>query len=366
MYLLTSWAVVPLALSLWGCPTDPATSTDPDPDQAVADGAADTAVSVDAAPPRDATPLRDAAPPRDAAPLDATELDARVPADAAQPTDAHPVDTAEPDAAELDAASPDAEPDAGEGRPPPLQCAAVRDLGGACYGDDRACVPGLTCVSGFCLGRSGAGGDCDGTGDCDGALYCRQYSLNGEALAVGICTARGEVGAACHRRNFGCEFGLTCIDDVCVERSMVGGVCLTTGDCDNTTWCDQPNGADRGSCVLFFPEGAPCDPRNSGCGPGFACLDGVCGMRQPMGGGCQSAADCQPGQYCDRYEADGNPRVEAICLARSARGEACEAREASNCQSSRCIQGTCAADQPLGAPCDSTFDCAAGGFCPQP
>ncbi|MEZ4471555.1 MAG: Dickkopf N-terminal cysteine-rich domain-containing protein [bacterium] len=238
-------------------------------------------------------------------------------------------------------------------------------LGGVCGRDDRACAEGLTCIGGFCFARSGDGGDCDGSADCDGQLYCRQYSLDGQALAVGICSARTAEGEACHRRNFGCVFPLTCLDDVCVPRSAEGGLCLTTGDCDATTWCDLPDG-DRGTCQPFIPEDGACEARNSGCSPGLVCLDGACQARQPMGEGCQSAADCLPDQYCDRRDDDGNPRQAGICMARALRGEACDARESSVCRQSRCLGGVCAADQPVGGVCDSAFDCADGLWCPQP
>ncbi len=298
---------------------------------------------------------------RDAQPADGALPDRGPPVDAlvlfpeAGPPDAEPV---------LDAGAPDmADPNA---PPPPLRCAPVRPAGGECYGDDRACEPGLTCISGRCAPPSPAEGDCETANDCQANLYCRAYSLNGEPLAIGICSARGAVGDACHRRNFGCEFGLTCLFDLCAELSTFDGPCLTTGDCDRNTWCDRPQGIEVGTCRGFELEGAVCDPLNNGCGPNLACLNGICGFRQPMGGGCGQAADCQPSQYCDRLDENGNPRVEPICLDRLEVGDACEPREGSVCRQSRCIQGLCAVDQPLGAACDSTFDCAAGGFCPQP
>lgn len=265
-------------------------------------------------------------------------------------------------------AAPDMAPDMADPNAPPvpLRCAAVRPAGGECYGDDRACEAGLTCISGRCAPPSPAEGDCETANDCQANLYCRAFSLNGEPLAIGICSARGVVGDACHRRNFGCAFGLTCLFDLCAELSTFDGPCLTTGDCDRNTWCDRPGGIEVGTCRGFELEGAACDPVNNGCGPNLACLQGICGFRQPMGGGCGQAADCQPSQYCDRLDDNGNPRVEPICQDRLEVGDACEVREGSVCRQSRCIQGTCAIDQPLGAPCDSTFDCAAGGFCPQP
>lgn len=321
-------------------------------DQRVVDAAPDGSI-LDAQPDLpviDAAPL-DMAPP-DAAPVDMQPLDAApdlAPLDM-QPADMQPVDMA-----------PDMGPDP-LARPPAGFCAPDRPFGWACFGDDRACEGDLTCIDGLCAPPSAREGPCDGTADClpGLALYCERYTPEGEQRPRPICALRTPENGMCHRRNFGCQPGLVCVEDTCRQRGGVGSACVTSGDCDLATWCDVD-----ARCAPFIQLGEPCNPRAPGCEPGLVCTDEVCSERAPPGDGCRHAGDCAVGQYCDRFDESGHEREEAICAARLLEGTPCDAREVSICNASVCLEGRCVADQPEEGACRSTFDCEAEFWCPR-
>jgi hypothetical protein len=348
------------------------------PDAVVLDAAFDAAVAdaspdvrmVDAAMPDMRAP--DASPP-DMRMADASPLDMRIPD--ASPPDMRAPDAALPDMRIADAAVPDmAEPDAMPdmivdaappdpmARPPAGFCAPVRPEGWACFNDDRACQAGLTCIDGTCSAPSPFEGPCDGNADCVAGqqLYCARYSDAGAVLQQPFCRQRGAIGEACHRRNFGCDFGLVCVLDICRERSQIGGPCQTSGDCVLEAWCEV-----NGLCAAYIPLGEPCNPQAPGCEPGLVCTDEVCAERAPPGEGCQHAGQCAIGQYCDRFDDSGDRRENGVCTPRQREGDPCDARETSVCNASVCLEGLCVADQPEEGACQSSFDCEAGFWCPR-
>ena len=387
------WVLV-LAALLTGCPADPRGGEDP-PDawpldaygedaeaEADLDRGLDARVTpmIDMAQP-DMRVLPDLALAGDMRPADMTvTADMRVmPPDMAPPMvdmallDMAPPDMAPPDMAIVDMTPPDmmapdpdmALPDMGPdplARPPVERCAPARPLGWACFSDDRACAGALTCIAGLCADQSEFEGPCDGNSDCRAGqqLFCARYSNQGANLEQPFCRQRGVVGEACHRRNFGCDFGLVCVNDLCQERSPVGGPCVTSGDCDNTSWCDV-----TALCAPFIPLGDPCNPQAPGCEPGFACTNERCAERAPPGDDCQHAGQCAVGQYCDRFDDTGDRRAENVCTPRLQEGDPCDARETSVCSGSVCLEGLCAVDVPEEGACQSSFDCEAGFWCPQ-
>lgn len=387
-----------LALLLAGCPTEPDRADPPDL-AAHADGGLDAATDAarDAALDQAGMMILDRAVP-DARPDQADPPDGRIAdrgldatTDMQPPPDARPdqpaldqaiaVDAAPDQAIDLDAApdqaivdmAPDMAPDQAIdmapdmapdplARPPAGFCAPARPQGWACFDDDRACEADFTCINGRCAPPSAREGPCDGTADClpGQGLYCARYTDAGDQREQAICLVRTPEGGACHRRNFGCEPGLVCVEDMCRERGGVGSACVTSGDCDLATWCDVD-----ARCALFIQLGDRCNPQAPGCEPGLVCLDERCAERLPPGGGCQNAADCAVGQYCDRFEDSGEAREEAICAPRLAEGMACDGREVAGCSGSVCLEGRCVADQPEEGACRSTFDCEAGFWCPR-
>lgn len=217
---------------------------------------------------------------------------------------------------------------------PALQC----DDGDACNGAE-VCLPVAGCKPGtppVC----GDGDPCNGAESCDPDLGC-----------VGGAPPWCDDGDVCDGLE-SCEPGVGCVD----------GLPLVCGDddaCNGVEACDPAAG-----CVSPGPplcdDGDPCngtetcDPA-TGCAAGTPpeCGDFACG---PAGcpAGCASAAECQPGLFCDTADVDGDGDA-AECLPPSVDGGPCDV--GTHCGSGYCQGGVCCTGGPLC--CASDLGCPA-------
>lgn len=202
---------------------------------------------------------------------------------------------------------------------------------------------------------------------------------------------------------FSCGPGLGCVDGRCRPFDAEGDPCDLV--------CSGPDltcAAGRCELLAKAPEvGDPCDGL---CGPGLACIDGV----------CEAQVNAAPGEACDDYVSDvnalryctnqqagatycrrGQNDVEGVCASTPLPGEQCAStflqggvfspgicRGGRPCIDDVCTDGssatgepcqfnadcalsdrcdlassTCTRLTPTGAACTSTFECADGALC---
>ncbi len=125
----------------------------------------------------------------------------------------------------------------------------------------------------------------------------------------------------------------------------VGGECQTAADCQDALVCDPRDGACAGEIV--------CDV-HSRCGPGAVCsADAVCARDTPGGGDgddCATTANCDDGLVCD-------PQNDAC-----ARDVPCTLHMDCGALAACTVDETCAQSAP-GGPCDVDQNCVVGETC---
>jgi hypothetical protein len=137
-----------------------------------------------------------------------------------------------------------------------------------------------------------------------------------------------------------------------------GAKCLDGIDCA-TGYCapgiPQPGVATLGECAPAPEEGDVCGDTPA-CPIGTTCVDAVCRAPGNVGDDCAADADCQPGLCCASQDGDGGATM--TCAERLGDGEPCAL--AKECQSARCVSGTCLAFCAAGVEMDGSVGDASG------
>jgi hypothetical protein len=153
---------------------------------------------------------------------------------------------------------------------------------GASCTSDRHCLSG-SCREDFCAQPGGVGDPCESADECDYTLKC----------ASGSCRAPGGEGDACVDST-DCRFSFVCEASVCRRTGMseisVGEPCRLYG-CTEGAYCDFAEEICKSAAV-----GEPC---LSTCGFERACLEGSCAELVPVGGQCNADSDCQSSKCID-------------------------------------------------------------------
>lgn len=171
-----------------------------------------------------------------------------------------------------------------------VQCAdGLECAGGTCPGTCRAkapacnpgvCPAGTYCADTACKPQAKLGASCSFcSGDdascnsCEIGLFCQMRA--GEFS--GTCVAAKPTGAACSdSSSFNeCAAPNVCLSEgsVCAAPVPLGQPCAGALDCGREARCDF-NGTH--ACAPLLPMGAACTNVYFECGPGAACVDGVC------------------------------------------------------------------------------------------
>ena len=285
-----------------------------------------------------------------------------------------------------------------------------------CGGDCGSCEAGEGCKDGLCqacqpacgskeCGDDGCGGDC---GSCDQQTTCVQ----GQCQCAPQCTGKECGSDGCGGSCGDCGCGFDCVANACQPNSEV---CPTLGgECDSDADCAPPAGAEcftdfpSGFCVVpdcdtngDCPAGGSCIEVTAGdssstycvqscstggdCRPGYFCYPGVgvCWWEpdsgaSPIGGPCQSDADCEGATsvcYPEMLNNEPTGFVEGYCVVFDCTAGSCP--EGSDCVSlssgTACLP-TCVSDAGCreGYACDEGFclpfcgsvsDCPAGYLC---
>ena len=245
------------------------------------------------------------------------------------------------------------------------------------------CEDGQACVAGTCVPVASArvGAACDSDVACGAGLTC------GTGFPGGYCLAPcGEADA--------CASGLVCVKEIgrcmraCGEAcGRPGYACEPVPQPGSGTWACAPSARDAGTVEPTPSEDAGCSgqvPLGGSCAqacdcatPGADCVDRVCTRA------CTRDSECLDGTRCNEiwHRCEAGPRL----------GETC--RESFDCPSTatcnaqhRCKTGCtsdfgcpldyrCAPDsvcvneftapplETLGLTCETSLDCARGGFC---
>ena len=189
------------------------------------------------------------------------------------------------------------------------QCSAPRPEGGPCQRPEE-CAEGLLCncdgrecelIEGYCHlpGVLGEGEACQDDESCEGGLC--HWGLGH------FCAPPGLAGELCVKTNE-CVEGLVCNRGFhparCTERSGLGGVCSTRGDCLGGQVCAWDEGVKR--CrVAYGLEGDRCDgsavAMDTTCGAGLVCNlhHGFCTAPAGEGEPCGGWGSCAEGLTCN-------------------------------------------------------------------
>ncbi len=191
--------------------------------------------------------------------------------------------------------------------------------------DGTGCAFPGQCSSTYCTGLANAacgvcgqpvaaGGDCSNGGTCARGQTC--YAAPGAAnMTMSCITEAAAIGASCSRA-MPCAAGLSCVGPL-----GMAGSCMAAGSrpdvaCDPTArtgpGCDRSIGlycnATSKTCttITFAADGAPCGLGSDGnlidC-TGGACYGSVIGGAMPMMGTCK--ADAPDGAACDSANGPG-------------------------------------------------------------
>ena len=227
---------------------------------------------------------------------------------------------------------------------------------------DPPCTDGQVCNLGTCCtptcdptwecGDDGCGGGC---GDC-GAGYACTDNVCVEFTGLEQCLGLNEPSAA------GCDLVESyegCCDEMgrviwcdagstfCIDCAGANPECGWQGefyDC-GTDGSGDPSGNNPKECA----GGPSCDPP---CGPGEACVDGVCEVCEPDCAGKQCGPDGCGGQ-CGACPGEC---IESICHA----GPGCQVEEGPGCAGCGCEACVCEADAFC---CDTQWDDLCVGQC---
>lgn len=231
---------------------------------------------------------------------------------------------------------------------------------GAPCSPERACDPGLLCVSaaafpdGYCTAQC-ADGSCPAGAICEPAIT--------PALCLRGCGGAGEC-----RAGYQCWRGAcrpSCADDAacgiagatCVDGACVGPECVEDDDCGSGRFCAN------GSCMMRLDAGAML-PLGAPCSAARDCASGIC---LPLSHGGVCTIECRDAVECFEVEIGGaacSPVVEpdgvrALCapIPSGSRpmGAACTRDD--DCEARACQEGQCT------EVCDDDGDCLSGQLC---
>jgi hypothetical protein len=271
--------------------------------------------------------------------------------------------------------------------------------------DSRTVAPPPECDA-LWIPLTPSGGACDTDFACiDGFCQRSDYSRSRPEYAAGgcgVCTPRGELGAACSGHGWtgadrecapglrcGCEDGTSDCVTQCWAFSTAdaGEHCALHIPCGDGLACVYAPGAVAGTCEPMQVAGASCTS-DYVC-PDSTCLDldasgvGHCGPRR-TGEGCASDYECAPDAFCDegscalaregtRCWASGSCSDGSVCddsarLCRPRAGHGQDCQSSTQCpQGDDCVEGACRVVLGLGAACDSSpaavNQCAKGATC---
>ncbi|MCK6544923.1 hypothetical protein L6R52_03585 [Myxococcota bacterium] len=277
-------------------------------------------------------------------------------------------DASEPDAAEGDAGTADATPDAGA-------------LAAADY-----CETTATAFCAFYL-RCGRVSAADQP-SCEryfaaacGSYYEPRYAAL-EAAGLLALDAAGVETCRAHLASVSCDDQIRDLDGPCAAMwrgtSPAGSACgldVESFVCAPGARCVL--GLDLcGTCVVEAADGAPCGSGVATCAATSECTDGLCTARARIGERCDDRS-CVLGGRCtngtctapaivgvdaacdrDRRCAYGASCVGGRCVAGGMIGDACA--PSSPCAVGRCAGGTCAPLLAAGERCTSSLECADG------
>lgn len=200
-----------------------------------------------------------------------------------------------------------------------------------------------------------------------------------------------------------CGPGLGCVDGTCRPHSAEGDACEFLCSGPDHTCVD-------GRCGLLSEVLAVGDPCDDLCGPGLACIDGVCvaQINADIGEPCDDyVSDVNALRYCVNQQAGatyclrGQQEAEGVCASTPLPGEPCAStfldrgvlgsgicRGNRQCVDDVCVDGTrdtgeactlnvdcpltdrcdvasaiCTRRAPAGAACTATLECAEGTVC---
>ena len=230
------------------------------------------------------------------------------------------------------------------------QCAPQKTVDQACALDTE-CQGTLYCdtTSFTCTWKKMASEQCSKQGECQDGLYCNVAGscatrlqagmtcnvsaacMEGLACINGLCVGPAAPGMVCDPV-MGCAEGASCNPqtNLCESLGTSGVTCESDANCIEELFC----GALSPSCVDRGDKGDACDTMD-GCLPGLACRSaGLCRARSQVGEGCvPGTQQCAIGALCD---------PSGVCLGLSADrgiGEPCG--DHAQCETLQCEGGIC-------------------------
>lgn len=171
---------------------------------------------------------------------------------------------------------------------------------------------------------SGTGAKCAINTDCAAGQICINASCTTTCVGNGQCTSgKVCVNGACVTgctTTATCGGGQTCVNGGCTN------ICTADGDCTGGQVCIQG--------VCGTPNTPPtgvdlCGPSLPACGPGLACVAGICVIA------CTTSADCAGGLVCGSLLGDAGLKV---CVAPST---PCGPQNPCTSAISACVLGIC-------------------------
>jgi hypothetical protein len=247
-----------------------------------------------------------------------------------------------------------------------FECEPAPGPGSPCI--ERRCAAGATCSDGFCIPLtilpegSVCEIDCPGC-VCEGDLACHITSAiddtehcvppvagDGESCwsrpciegfycqgslefdVPPTCVPNAEFDGFCGDKwrgdwtaTYGCQAGLTCYSDWCIDESSQGEECGSYGtrQCAAGLYCLETS-PEEGTCQAA-KIGTPCD-KNSKCQDGY-CFEGYCHERAAVGEDCrpipcEEGATCNVPAACQFWGSCDLPPY--VCFREAGPGESCD------------------------------------------
>jgi hypothetical protein len=168
--------------------------------------------------------------------------------------------------------------------------------------------------------------------------YCREGEAPSPPLPstdlrrwCGVCAPPNGVGQAC-RRWSECDFGLSCIGEVCVRELSEGALCDersgapcqgelicvsgrcarpvdTGGSCASGASCAWNLRCVNGTCGPGLGGGEPCREDDDVCAQNFVCVAGACTRLKGGGEVCASSLECDSATCVGMPDPSGNGNV---------------------------------------------------------
>lgn len=233
------------------------------------------------------------------------------------------------------------------------------------YGED--CAVGAYKYGTVCSPYIALGQSCSPTGGEPSTRTC----VPGATCAPNeVCTVRSDnlaTGASCvPNQGPECNIGARCVNSVCTAMGDIGAACDNVRLCRNGLQCSDAN-----VCTAPGVAGATCGGRAL-CGSDFFCnvtggqSTGTCAPRRPINGTCSNQAHCALGLWCN-----GTTSAPGTCAAKVGLGGACTAAGAYTactenlyCTARDGAQtGVCANKKSVGASCGASDECVESANC---